>query len=155
MSCGRHHPAKHAFAHRVRYGTKAFTRTPKRFRQLFLNEMKRSNNPLRAIEAASIDWSTYQEWLSSGFITQEAIDAAAAVFHSTHPNVDMLARKKPDDLVLGGLPIEAHNEVKVVRSHSPGVIFGEGVYDLLKGYSESEVLSPEGWIDVGEQNDDL
>ena len=65
MSCGRTHAKHHKFAPRKRYGTLPFTRSPKRFRQLFLNEMKRSNNPLRAVEAASIDWQTYENWMAT------------------------------------------------------------------------------------------
>lgn len=80
---------------------------------------------------------------------------AAAVFKQKHPNVDSLARHKDDDIVLGGFPIESHNEVKVTHTSSPAVVFGGRAWELMKGYSESEVLSPEGWVDVGEQNDDL
>ena len=116
------------------FGRAPFTRSPKRDRQLFLNEMKRSNNPLRACEAASISWSTYQEYVATGFITQQALDEATAVFKSRHPHLDLLARNRPDNVPLGG----------IVPSDLPALSFDDLVLN-----------DPEGWYTVGGENDDM
>ena len=88
------------------FGRAPFTRSPKRFRQLFINEMKRSNNPLRGCEAAGISLSDYQQWLHDGFLTETMLAEALATFKQRHPNIDSLPRNKPDDQPLNGLPLD-------------------------------------------------
>ena len=69
----------------------------------------------------------------------------------------MLPRRKSDDEALNALPLDSPSDSIPERVHthnSPSVIIGPGVYELLKGYSEQEVMQPEGWIDVGGDVDD-
>ena len=137
------------------FGRKQFTMTIKNDRRKFLNEYRRSCNPLRACEYAQISWATFQSWLSSGFLTQEALDMAEAVFKQKHPHLDMLARHKDDDIPLGGLVLDDAQATRV-HTRSPGVIIGSGVHELMRGYNEQEVMQPEGWMDVdGYGSDDL
>jgi len=83
------------------------------------------------------------------------LDMAAATFHEKHTGIESLARNKPDNLPLGGLVLDDTQATRV-HTRSPGVIIGSGVYELMRGYNEQEVMQPEGWMDVdGYGSDDL
>jgi len=125
--------------------------TIKNDRRKFLNEYRRSNNPLRACEYAKISWATFQDWLSSGFLTQESVDEAEAVFKQKHPHIDSLPRRRDDDIPLGGLQSDSPSEVPMTHMRSPGVYIGSAVFDMMRGYNPEQVLSdPEGWSNADE-----
>jgi hypothetical protein len=160
MCCGRKHPAKHAFAHRRSFGRKQFTMTAKNDRRRFLNEMRRSANPIRACQVIHIRWSTFVEWQQSGFITQAMLDEATAVFKLKHPTVDMLAAHTPDEQGIAGLPVEAVDDIDVAPVANstqpppiPAIVMGDGAKAILAlhGYTVDDVLAdPTGWSDDGD-----
>lgn len=151
MSCGRRHPKHHKFAHRARTPRLPFRQGPKNWRRLFLNEMRRSNNIVRAIAHAKIRWITYTEWLESGFLSQAMLDEAEHEFHRRHPNVDMLATLQTDQELeaqgIGAAAVEATTATVVQATPAAEL---KKVYLELHGYSAEQILSSEGWSNADE-----
>lgn len=118
---------------------------PKTDRKKFLNEMKRSNNIIRALAVAQIRWAGYQEWLDTGFVTESMLAEADFTFKLKHPTIDMLASTKSDqeleDAGLGVAATEATSAVEIPLE--------------LHGYSPKTILDPSDWKDINGYDNDV
>ena len=134
MSCGRHHPKTHRYAPRPNVTT--HRKGPLRLKQMFLHEMRKSNNPLEACRHARIQYSLYQDWLQTGFLSQADLAAAEAVFKIKHPRVDIIVKSTDQELEDAGIA-------------TTGVV-------AATGYDADSVLNEDGWIHTDDwQDDDL
>lgn len=68
-------------------GHKFTTDSPKMTRRRFLNEMRRSNNPIAACANAGVMYRWYEESVSSGFITQDMLDEALTIYRLKHADI--------------------------------------------------------------------
>ena len=110
---------------------------PSSWKRLFLNEMKRTNNVLSAIKYARITWSCYQEWVTTGFLSDQELKDAEAVFHQRHPKVDIIVKHSDQSLEDEGFAVAPVETVEAV------------------GYDERSVLNEDGWIHSDDWTDDV
>lgn len=102
-----------------------FEQGPKSWRRWFLNKMAQTNNPLTAIAHARITWTTYQEWLQAGFLTQAMLDDAYRTFKQRHPHTDIIANRQSDEqLEDAGIGVAATAAVEA-RGYSERELFGD------------------------------
>ena len=102
-----------------------------------MNEMKRTNNVLSAIKYARITWSCYQEWVTTGFLSEQELYDAEVVFKQRYPKVDIIVKQSDQQLEDEGYAVAP---VEVVEA---------------TGYDERSVLSEDGWIFPDDWTDDL
>ncbi len=115
-------------------------RGPKSWKRSFLNEMKRTNNPLEAIKYAHITWSCYTEWLETGFLSQQELQEAEKIFKAKHPKVDIIIKTSDEQLEDEGIAVVAATGVEAIEA---------------TGYDQRTVLDEDGWddLDTGYQDD--
>jgi hypothetical protein len=104
---GRYYPRPNRGAmppgHKYHYGVKTQ-------RRLFLNTMRKTNNPIAACERVGIVWSVFEEWKSTGFLTQAMLDQELAAYRAKHPDIapgvpSMVIKHSDQELEELGYPV--------------------------------------------------
>jgi hypothetical protein len=97
-----------------------------------LNELRRSNNVVRALDHARVPFETYQEWRESGFLSDEMLQQAESSFRLKHPDADII--------------VSVSDNTVQDASATPSTV-------EARGYDADNVLDADGWSNADEYFD--